>query len=1519
MDGRRRHPISWHVPSLAGYAVSGADAFAIKPADDGSGLEYSYDGSAWAALAGGGGTWDAIPDPVGNQVLDMNGYTSTWTWDTTTGGNPNFIIEDTTTDNGGALLYVRTAASSQKAPLRVDAKADPALVVDVNGKTGFGVASGFTHRLTISQTSTDDTGVLSGGLVMQNSTPIGAPSAVSLSFSDISTNTFAAAAALMQLQYSRNSASTNTGANFDIFRILTPIIAATTNDATAIRVTGPAVSSGKTLTLWEGIRLLTSTGAGTITNKRAIVVDNGAGDVVFNSATALNPTDTNGFVWLPQMAGTPSGSPATNNGAIATVIDATNKKFYGRIGSTWENLTGANPAGSASELQYRSSATALGAVTNSSVNGADIVIAGKVTAQFTTATAKQAIASAVTYSNSSTLGGTFANQFSIIDGATAASDSFKWGVRFLWTWNGTGSYTDYIALAKFDAAIAENLSTFRSAYITAPTVGSGKTLTTWEGIRIDAPTGAGTITNQRAIVVESGTGDVVFNSGTNLATSASSGFVFLPVMTDAPSGGTPASYTGARAVVIEEDTTNGQYNLYGYLNGAWRNLSSGTGGYATIQDEGTPLTQRATMNFTGGCVSATDDAGNSRTNIIISAVVSSATGSEIPYTTGTNTQAGISGSSVSGGNVTWAGYQAQTFNNANTSGTYSYYDQNITITAASNSTASHYLRDVGVTFSTAVNTASVRLTYADINHNQTGTISSFYGSHLTYTNSAGTTTTVGGDSFTYSATAGTTSQAVGFQSALNAAGGTLTAGTGFYSTFDNSSGTLTTATGFRMFVSGTIGTTYGFILPTSFNGIGTTSPTHSLDIVNTTDVTLVRVESTAARFEVRDASIRHQVSSDSNAPAVTFFRTRGSLGSNSNVSNGDGLGSFTWQGRHTTGTDAAIMGAFVEGTPSAGIVPARLEFHTYDAAGAAHVPLILDSNGDAHIRLITSTPSDTPKDHTASSVAPFRLYTSGGTSRLYSYLGGAWVNLSGTTNASDLATGTVALARGGTGASLSDPNADRILFWDDSAGAVTWLTLGTNLSITGTTLDAAGGSGGYATVQDEGGGLTARTTLNFTGAAVSAADDAGNTRTNVTISAYTTVQDEGTPVTARTAINFIGGCVSAADDAGNSRTNITISAVVSSATGSQIPYTTGTNTQSGISGTSVSGADVTWGGNQIQTYNSSATSGTISYYDQNITINPASNSTADHRLQDIGVTFSTAVNTATVKLRYANITHGQTGTVNSFYVDDVEYYNTAGTTTTVGGTKFTYSAQAGTTSQAIGHQVALNAAAGTLSNAIGFYSTFDRSAGTLSTVTGFRMFTSGTIGTTYGIILPTSFNGIGTATPTHSLDIVNTTDVTIMRVESTDARFEVRDTSIRHQVSSNSTASSITFFRTRGTLGSNSNVSDGDSLGAFTWQGRHTTAANACAMEAFVEGTPSAAIVPGRLEFYTYDSSGGLHTSLVLDSNGDHHVPYRTSSFSDTPKDHTGSSLAPIRVSNISSVYKIHVYLGGAWRSVTLT
>ena len=51
----------------------------------------------------------------------------------------------------------------------------------------------------------------------------------------------------------------------------------------------------------------------------------------------------------------------------------------------------------------------------------------------------------------------------------------------------------------------------------------------------------------------------------------------------------------------------------------------------------------------------------------------------------------------------------------------------------------------------------------------------------------------------------------------------------------------------------------------------------------------------------------------------------------------------------------------------------------------------------------------------------------------------------------------IALADGGTGASLVDPNTDAIMFWDDSASAVTWLTPTGRVFISGTTFDTTAG------------------------------------------------------------------------------------------------------------------------------------------------------------------------------------------------------------------------------------------------------------------------------------------------------------------------------------------------------------------------------------------------------------------------------------------------------------------------------
>lgn len=90
----------------------------------------------------------------------------------------------------------------------------------------------------------------------------------------------------------------------------------------------------------------------------------------------------------------------------------------------------------------------------------------------------------------------------------------------------------------------------------------------------------------------------------------------------------------------------------------------------------------------------------------------------------------------------------------------------------------------------------------------------------------------------------------------------------------------------------------------------------------------------------------------------------------------------------------------------------------------------------------------------------------------------AWDKTNGKLYIKNAAGSMVEIAGGGGGASVTigtsaadilsassgeigadDAGADKLVFWDDSAGKLTYLTLGTNLSITDTTLDATAGGG----------------------------------------------------------------------------------------------------------------------------------------------------------------------------------------------------------------------------------------------------------------------------------------------------------------------------------------------------------------------------------------------------------------------------------------------------------------------------
>jgi hypothetical protein len=101
--------------------------------------------------------------------------------------------------------------------------------------------------------------------------------------------------------------------------------------------------------------------------------------------------------------------------------------------------------------------------------------------------------------------------------------------------------------------------------------------------------------------------------------------------------------------------------------------------------------------------------------------------------------------------------------------------------------------------------------------------------------------------------------------------------------------------------------------------------------------------------------------------------------------------------------------------------------------------------------------------------------------------------------------GSIAATNGSNVLTHVAPPASSVLWgYDHGETATVYVNIGTNLSYdAGTnTLNASAGAGGYATIQEESGDLTARTKMAFIGSGLTAADDAGNSRTTITLNTF---------------------------------------------------------------------------------------------------------------------------------------------------------------------------------------------------------------------------------------------------------------------------------------------------------------------------------------------------------------------------------------------------------------------------------
>lgn len=78
---------------------------------------------------------------------------------------------------------------------------------------------------------------------------------------------------------------------------------------------------------------------------------------VFGGHTT-STADTDGFVYIPSVAGVPAGTPTAYTGTAPLTLDSTNNRLYGYLGGAWRNLTGSGggtPGGSDTQVQFNDS------------------------------------------------------------------------------------------------------------------------------------------------------------------------------------------------------------------------------------------------------------------------------------------------------------------------------------------------------------------------------------------------------------------------------------------------------------------------------------------------------------------------------------------------------------------------------------------------------------------------------------------------------------------------------------------------------------------------------------------------------------------------------------------------------------------------------------------------------------------------------------------------------------------------------------------------------------------------------------------------------------------------------------------------------------------------------------------------------------------------------------------------------------------------------------------------------------
>jgi len=245
-----------------------------------------------------GGNWDftSVSTLTGNRFIQVaapaGNFLSDVTTDTSLTGNGTIASPLSVRGLSIATGKILTASNT----LTLAAGADGyTLTVPATGTAALlATANTFTANQEINLTSTTSTSGLSIGVTHNRTVNAGGiPITIAPTFTDTSTQSSAdsrVSAQVMRLTYIKQAGSTGQPSAYDVGIVTVSAINESLNSYYSLYAEGPIIASGKTLGSYTGIRITAPSGLGTVTTKKAMTIDTGAGNVTIGDYLGIGVT-----------------------------------------------------------------------------------------------------------------------------------------------------------------------------------------------------------------------------------------------------------------------------------------------------------------------------------------------------------------------------------------------------------------------------------------------------------------------------------------------------------------------------------------------------------------------------------------------------------------------------------------------------------------------------------------------------------------------------------------------------------------------------------------------------------------------------------------------------------------------------------------------------------------------------------------------------------------------------------------------------------------------------------------------------------------------------------------------------------------------------------------------------------------------------------------------------------------------------------------------------------------------------